>query len=433
MPVHRLSRRTVLRGLGTAVALPLLEAMSLPWRATIAASARAKNPVRLAWLHTTTGMRMPYFTPQKKGADFELRYILEPLADFRKDVSVLSGLFHAGAFKTGPALGRHDQDEVCHLTGADLGRIPGVAIKNSVSVDQVAGRHLGQETRLPTLNLSIATWSRLIFDESGTLIPPDTQPAAIWDRLFVPPPANPAERARMAAREDGVLDRITESTRLLNARLGANDRRTLDEYLTGLREVEKRVKTARKWAERPPIAPPAGATRPTGEPATLTDRIRLLIDLAVLAFQTDQTRVLTLHLGTGSDRFPEIGAGDGYHGYTHTNYKDYDAAKNDPMAKIDRRRVELFAYFLGKLRNLREGEGTVLDSAVVHYGSGMGLWHESTDLPNLVAGRGGNMLPTGSHVDFGGKPLANLYLSMLHAAGVPGDKFADSTSRLPGT
>jgi hypothetical protein len=421
-----LSRRTVLRGLGAVIALPALEAMLGPWKASAAGG--SEKPVRLAWLHTTSGVRMPRFTPSKTGRDFALSHILQPLEEHRADVSVLSGLYHRNAFKTVASVGRHDLDTLCFLTAADLGRMPGVAVKNSVSVDQVAGRTLGEFTRLPTLNLSAFPGSKLAFDESGTPIPSMTDPVAVFDRLFGTP-GDAASRTRRDQAQDSVIDRTLEATRQLRQRLGNTDRDKVDEYLNSLREVERRVQTARKWENLPPVRPPAGTNRPGGTPENLTERIRLLLDLAVLAFQTDQTRVLTLHLGSMECKYPGIGCPDGYHGYTHTNHRDY-TDETDQMARVDRERIKHLAYFLGRLKSIKEGGATLLDSAFVHYGSGMGLGHETIDLPNLIAGRAGGQLRPGTHNNYAGQPLANLFLSMLEAAKIPAKTFADSTGVL---
>lgn len=425
-----LSRRAVLRGIGTALALPPLEAMLGPWRASAATTpGGAQNPVRLAWLHTTSGIRMPRFTPKATGSSFALTPILAPLERHRGDFSVLSGLFHRNAFKTVASVGRHDLDMFCFLTGADLGRLPGVAAKNAVSIDQVAGRTLGMHTRLPTLNLSAFPSSKLVYDEAGTPMPSLSHPVAVWDLLFGRPDGDSANRAARERSQDSVLDRTLVSAKRLSGQLGSTDRDKLDEYLTSLREVERRVQVARTWADRPPVAAPAGARKPSGIPENLTERIRLMMDLAVLAFQTDQTRVVTLHLGSMDCKYPDLGCPDGYHSYTHTSSKDY-TDDTDPMARVDRERIRHLAYFFDRLKAIREADGTLFDASFIHYGSGMGDGHETTDLPNLIAGRAGGHLRPGSHIDYQGQPLANLYVSMLESAKVPVHSFADSTGVL---
>lgn len=425
-----LSRRAVLRGLGIALALPPLEAMLGPWRTNAAtAPGGTQNPVRLAWLHTTSGIRMPRFTPKTTGPNFALTPILAPLEKHRGDFSVLSGLFHRNAFKTIASVGRHDLDMLCFLTGADLGRLPGVAAKNAVSIDQVAGRTLGMHTRLPTLNLSAFPSSKLVYDEAGTPMPSMSNPVAVWDLLFDSPDGHAGTRAMRERAQDSVLDRTLDSARRLSAQLGASDRDKVDEYLTSLREVERRVQVARMWAGRPPVAAPAGSRKPAGTPENLTERIRLMMDLAVLAFQTDQTRALTLHLGGMDCRYPDIGCPDGYHGYTHTAHKDY-TDESDQMARVDRERIKHLAYFLDRMKAVKEADGTLFDVSFIHYGSGMGDAHETTDLPNLIAGRAAGQLRPGSHIHYQGQPLANLYVSMLESAKVPAKSFADSTSVL---
>ncbi len=416
-----LTRRSLLRGTaGALLGLPFLESLARP-------ASPARPPVRLVWLHTESGMWMPKFKPARTGPDYELTYILEPLAPFKKDVSVLSGLFHANAFKRNPQTGRHVQDGMCHLTGADLGGTPGMSVRNAVSADQVAAEAIGEKTRLPCLGLTIDRGGTLSYGLSGSPLPAEWDPRAVFTLLFAgnAPEARAQAEARFR-RDQSVLDDVLESTRDLAGRVPAADRSRLDEYLTTVREVERRARVARAWADKP-VAAPAGVQAPGGPPGERTAYIRLLLDLLVLALQTDQTRLATMRLGFMGCTYPEIGCPDSYHGYTHHDLKK---EKQDAMAKVDRHRIGHLAYFLEKLRAVREGESTLLDACTVHYGAGMGADHESTDLPNLLVGRGGGALGQGRHVDYGGKPLANLYVRMLNLAGVPVRKFADSTGPL---
>jgi hypothetical protein len=452
------------------ISLPFLESM-LPRSAAVAAggaaAAAAKPPVRLVWLYAGSGMFMPAYKPALKGkawaeskeipADTKLSNgvkfapeikpigTLEPLLPFKDDVAILSGLLHRGAFTRGTVV-RHGQDPMCHLTGADLFRVPGVACRNGVSVDQVAARHLGTQTRLPSLALTHDRNMTINYTDTGSPVPCDWNPWDVFQRLFSGPTAE--ERAMAETRylqKKSVLDGVIAETKRLHGSLGAADRERLDEYLTQLRDIEVRAAQMRKWADVPlpkvpeGVKPPAkiggvGQSLDLGNPQAAAGnfgpRIRLLLDVLVLALQTDQTRVATGILGHMGDVYKEEKLNDAYHGYTHGIS---GAGGQIGMATIDRLRIGHVAYLLGRMKAVREADGsTLLDNSLVHFGAGMGTWHESTDLANLVAGRGGGAVKPGEHVEFKDKPLAALYLRMLQAAGVPAKSFADASAPLEG-
>lgn len=418
-------RRTFLRGAGVAIALPLLETMRVR-RLSGAPADAAKSPVRLVFIHTESGMWMESFTPKATGAGYPLSPTLEPLSAFREDFTVCSGLFHEAAFNRN-ACGRHCQDTTCFLTGADLGAVPGVPTRNTVSVDQVAVRHLGERTRFPHLHFSAGGISSMVYSETGTPIPAETNPAAAFQRLFSDQsPSARAEAKRRLALNRSVLDDVLGSVRDLDRRIGSQDRAKLDEYLTNVREVERRTQVADKWLDQPAPAAPAGTKAPSAT-GTRTEQIRALMDVAALALQTDQTRVVTLQIGGMSCQYPEIGASDGYHNYTHHDYK---ADKIALMQKVDRHRVAHVAHFLGRLKEAREAERSLLFQSAIVYGSGMGQTHEGKDLPNLLLGHGGGRWKPGRHIDFKGKPLAALFLRMLESAGVEEKRFADANEGL---
>jgi hypothetical protein len=452
----RLSRRHVLRGLGAAVGLPFLECMT-PARALAAA---AKPPVRLVWLYAGSGMFMPAYKPALAGRDWHRSTelpdtrnsfqggmpdgikplsTLEPLLPFKDHVSILSGLHHPGAFTRGTVV-RHAQDPMCHLTGADLFRVPGVASRNSVSIDQVAARHLGMHTRLPVLNLTHDRGLTITYSDTGSPIPSSWNPYDVFQRLFTgPSPKDSAWAEVRYQQRKSILDDCADDTKKLLGKLGKQDHERFEEYLSQLRGIEARAEAARKWADVPLPKLPAGAGplkqvggvgqsldlgNPAAAAANFKDRIRLLLDVLVLALQTDQTRVATATLGHMGDVYKEEGLHDSYHGYTHTGPAG--------MAKVDRLRMEHVAYFLERLEGVKEADGsTLLDNSLVHFGGGMGTWHESTDLANLVAGHAGGRFKQGDHLACEGQPLANLYLAMLRAAGIEADRFADSTAPLP--
>lgn len=421
-----LNRRTFLRGAGALIALPLLESM-MPRRMLGSLADPAKPPVRLVFLHTESGMWMDAFTPRMTGADYTLAPTLEPLAAFKKDFTVASGLFHAAAFKRN-ACGRHCQDTACFLTGADLGATPGVPTRNTVSVDQVAARSLGERTRFPSLHFSPGGISSIVYSETGTPIPAETDPRAAFNRLFTDnsPEARALAKHRLAFNKS-VLDDVLDSARDLDRRIGASDKAKLDEYLTHVRDVECRTQVAGKWLDLPAPAKPTGAQVPASSFGTRTERIRALMDVAALALQTDQTRVVTLQIGGMGCTYPEIGAPDSYHNYTHHDFK---ADRITAMQKVDAHRIQHVAHFLGRLRAVKEGGRDLLFHSGLLYGSGMGQTHEGTDLPNLVLGHGGGALSPGQHTDFKGRPLASLFLTLLASAGVEEKTFADATARL---
>jgi len=453
---YRLSRRHALRGLGATVGLPFLECMT-PARAVAAV---AKPPVRLVWLYAGSGMFMPAYKPARAGRDWHLSTelpdvrnsfqgsmpdgikplgTLEPLLPFKDHVSILSGLYHPGAFTRGTVV-RHAQDPMCHLTGADLFRVPGVASRNSVSIDQVAARHVGGQTRLPALNLTHDRNLTITSSDTGSPIPSDWNPYDVFQRLFTGPSAKDKVWAEVRYQQrKSILDDCMDDAKKLLGKLGKEDHERFEEYLAQLRSIETRAEAAQKWADVPLPKLPAeagglkkvsgvGQSLDLGNPqaaaANFKDRIRLMLDVLVLALQTDQTRFATATLGHMGDVYKEEGLHDTYHGYTHTGPAG--------MAKVDRLRMEHVAYLLGRLQGVKEADGsTLLDNSLVHFGGGMGTWHESTDLANLVAGHAGGRFKLGDHVAHEGTPLANLFVAMLQAAGIDIDRFADSTGPLP--
>lgn len=444
----RITRRHALRSLGSMVSLPFLECM-VP--AGLRAAGAAKPPVRLVWLYVGSGMFMPTYKPAVAGRDWtdatalpadigrgfkaspDLKPLstLEPLFPFKNDVSILSGLFHTGAFRRNATIVRHGQDGMCHLTAVDLGRIPGVAARNGVSIDQVAARHLGEHTRLPSVSVTFNRPLTISYSDTGSPIPADWSPWEVFQRLFTGTTAADKATAETRFRQQkSLLDDVLGETKKLHAALGADDRERFEEYLTHLRETERRVGVARKWSGVPLPKTPDGVKAPPRDAssAKFGDRIRMLLDVLVLALQTDQTRVATAALGHMADEYRELGYKDAYHGYTHASSTPEG---QKAMSTIDRARVGHVAYLLEKMKAIREADGsTLLDNALVHFGGGMGTWHESTDLPNLIAGHGGGKFKMGEHVVFKREPLSNLYVMMLQAAGVPQKNFVDSTGAL---
>ena len=457
---HPISRRTVLRGLGAAVALPLLDAM-IPAggfaRSAIAGAAgtgggattAAGHPLRMAAIFMPNGVYWPDWTPAGTGKDYQFSRTLEPLAAVKDDVLVLSNLGLDSAKPKGDGPGDHARSSAAFLTGAHPFKTAGSNIKLGVSADQVAAREIGHFTRLPSLELGLdrggnagecdsgyacAYTNNVSWSSDTTPVPKENDPGAVFDRLF----GKPGEKDDEAGRQKrlryrkSILDLVAEDARSLERTLGAGDRRKLDEYATSIREIEKRVEVARAQnAEQ--VAPPAGASRPGGGiPQDVAEHFRLMWDLLALAFQTDVTRVSTMMIGRdGSERsYNNLGISDGHHSLSHHQRQ---GAKVDQVQKIDRFHVEQFARFVQKLRDTREGEGSLLDNCMILCGAGIGDGnrHNHDALPVLLAGRGGGTIAPGRHVRYAeNTPLCNLYVSMLDRMGVKAPRFGDSTGPL---
>ena len=441
MSFRPISRRTVLRGLGTALALPWLEAMA----PLAKAAAPSALPRRMAFFYVPNGVHMPDWTPTGTGPGFELPEILRPLAPIKDDLLVLSGLTQDGARAHGDGGGDHARSLASFLTGTHPLKTAGFGIKAGVSVDQVAAMAIGKSTRLPSIELGIdrgaqagncdsgyscAYSSNISWRSPSTPMAKEINPQLVFERLFAGQLRRETAEAK-ARREKyrkSVLDFVAEDARQLRGKLGAVDRQKVDEYLTSVRELEGRLKGAEKAVE----IDLSGVPRPTGIPRDNREHIRLMFDVLALAFQADATRVATfVYANEGSTKsYRFIGVPEGHHDLSHHGK---DPEKQAKIKKINTYHIEQFAYFLGKLKSLREGDGTVLDHSMIVYGSGIsdGDRHNHEDLPILVAGKGGGTIQGGRHVAYPrNTPLNNLYLSMLDRVGVPTPALGDSTGPL---
>jgi hypothetical protein len=436
-----LSRRTFLRGAGTALALPWLEAM-LPRAAYARGISSVASPRRFAFLFAPNGKRMDQWTPAEDGPDYALPPLLEPLAPFRSQLLVLTGLAHQNANAIGDGPGDHARSAACFLTGAHPRKTEGANIRNGVSVDQLLAEKLGVETRLPSLELgtepaltsgncdsgySCAYSCNVSWKGPATPVLKEVDPRLVFERLFGGEDATPELRAQRLARRKSILDAAGADAQRLRARLGATDRRKVDEYLESVRALEREIE---KSEAAGPVAPPVA--RPAGIPPDLGDHLRLLSGLLVAAWQADLTRVASfMFANDGSNRsFPFLGVPDGNHEVSHHGN---DVAKLEKYAKINRFHVEQLAFLLGKLAATEDGDGTLLDHALVTYGCGIsdGNAHNHDHLPIVVAGGGG--LATGKHLRFAGDPpLCNLFLALLDCGGIRQARFGDSTARLEG-
>jgi hypothetical protein len=432
-----LSRRTVLRGLGACLALPLLEAMPGPTQAQA-----ARPPQRLLFVYAPNGKHMADWTPATEGAGFAPPPLLEPLRAARGELLVLSGLSLRPADSNGDGPGDHARAMAAFLTGSRPRRTAGADLRVGVSVDQVAAARLGATTRFASLEVgceggrtsgvcdngySCAYQTNLSWRTPTTPLSKEINPRLLFERLFGRPAADGRAAAQRARDRCSVLDFVAEDARRLRAQVGGPDRRRLDEYLTGLREIEVRLQRAQPVAQ----VGQARLARPTGIPQDFREHARLLTDLLVLAFQADLTRIATFVLANdGSNRsYREAGVAEGHHDVSHHGG---DPAKLDKIRRINRLHVEQFAYLLGRLRAVSEGGETLLGRSLVVYGSGIsdGDRHNHDNLPILLAGRGGGVRP-GRHVRYpAGTPLTNLYLSLLDRLGVELPAFGDATGRL---
>ena len=438
----KISRRTVLRGLGTAIALPVLEAM-LPRTALAAssASAIAKSPTRLLWVYTPNGQHMPDWVPDKAGADYELPRTLAVLKEFRKDFLVLSGLAQDNAFAHGDGGGDHARALSTFLTGCHVRKTSGSDIKVGVSADQVAAAQLGHLTRFPSLEVgcehggqagncdsgySCAYSSNIAWKGEATPVAKEVNPQLVFDRLFTN--GNQADRERRTAAQKSVLDFVRDDAGRLQNQLGRNDRRKVDEYLSSVRELEQRLDRA---GNEPPPTP--AMSRPSGTPSDFGEHIRLMYDLLAVAFQTDSTRIASFVVANeGSNQsYPMIGVNNSHHEVSHHGG---DKEKQEKIAKINRFHIEQFGRFLGKLRSIKEGEGSLLDHSLIVYGSCIadGNSHAHDNLPILVAGHGSGTIHSGRHIDYPKKtPLNDLWLSLLDRMNVKVEHLGDSDGRLP--
>lgn len=437
-----LPRRTFLKGMGVTIGLPLLDGM-------IPVSARAARavtpPVRLAFIYVPNGIVMKDWTPKAAGKGFEFTRILKPLEPLREDLFVLSGLDEQNGNALGDGPGDHARAGAAFLTGVHCRKTEGTDIQNGISADQIAAQALGSKTRFPSIELgcedsrtvgncdsgySCAYTNSISWRGQATPMPPELNPRMVFERLFgtMDYSLDPETRARRALYRSSILDSAREDTRQLAGKLGAPDRRKLDEYLSAVREIERRIQTAEK--DNRQVTP--AMEKPAGIPITLPDYAKLMYELQVVAFQADLTRVTTMMLGReGSMRvYPEIGIPDPHHPLTH--HRD-NPDWIEKVTQINCLHTELFASFLKMLKSTSDGEGSLLDHSMIVYGSGLadGNRHIHEDLPVVLAGRGDGSLKPGRHIVYrSGTPITNLYLGLLDRIGVHPEKLGDSTGRI---
>jgi hypothetical protein len=436
----RMSRRTVLRGLGTAVALPLLDAM-VP-ALTAVANTSAKPVRRLSVVYHPNGVIYDHWLPKGVGAGFEFSPVLSPLEPFRDNVLVITGLSSHQAEALGDGGGDHSRASGTYLTGVHVRKSDSV-VENGVSMDQIAARALERETQLSSLQLTVddnslvgscdigyscAYSSTLSWLTPTMPLMAESNPRVLFERLFgSSDTSDPRVRASRLRQDRSVLDSVTDRVKQLQRKLGPTDNAKVNDYLESLRDVERRIQKA----EEQSATKIPDVERPAGIPDGFGPHVQLLYDLQLLAFQSDLTRVITFMYGREQSGrpYPQIGITEPHHQLTH---HQNDAEKMAKCVKIQTYHVSLFADYLEKLRKTPDGDGSLLDHLVILYGGGISNSdrHTHGPLPTLVVGGGGGAIKGGRHLVYPeDTPLTNLQLTLLNMMGIPAEKLGDSTGQ----
>jgi hypothetical protein len=437
-------RRTMLRGLGAAIALPFLDSMMPALTRVVKA---AGGPVRrLSIIYTGNGAALGHFAPKTEGAAYEMTPILQPLEPFRDRMLVLTGIDNSVAMaREGEPRGGHGRVAPAFLTGVHARPTIGADFQAGTSIDQIAARHLAADTQLASLEVAVdapefggtcdtgfsCVYTNTISWRTPTEpLPMENNPRILFERMFGDSGStNPAARVARLRERASVLDAITDRARGLSARVGSADRSKLDAYLESIREVERGIQKAEEQSARelPLVEQPAGV------PETFEAHVKMLFDLQVLAFQADLTRVTTFMLARelSGRAYREVGVSEGFHALSHHGNNPEKIAA---MGKINVYHSTLVAYYLEKLRSVQDADGSLFDQSMVFFGSGMGNSneHDPRELPLVLAGGAAGALPSGGHIRFAkGSELPNLYVTMLGNLNVPVETVGDSTGRLP--
>lgn len=437
------NRRRFLRGLGVAVALPAFESFA----SATGAAKSATPPRRIAFCSIPNGVQQDNWWPTGEGSEFVLNNTMKPLEPFKDSIQIIGGLDHENA-KPGPdGGGDHARANATLLTGVRARKTAGADIHLGVSIDQMIARKIGDQTRFASLELtcdkvrkagqcdsgySCAYLYNISWRSETTPMTPESNPRLLFERLFGA--GSNSDRAgsyqQRQQEQKSVLDFIMNDARSLRRELGYNDGQKLDEYLTGVRELEQRIVRSEKFGELPEVE----MEMPGGTPANFGEHMELMFEILALAFQTDSTRVATLLLaGDGTNyAFPQIGVPEGHHWLTHDAGSHPD--QWDKVAKIDRYYAEHFARFVGRLKSMKDFDGSsVLDNSMIFYGGAIanGNHHTHENLPVILAGGGGGTLTPGRYVMFSQQPMSNLFLSLADRMGAEGlERFGDSTGRI---
>jgi hypothetical protein len=439
-----MSRRTVLRGLGTALSLPLLDSM-VPAQTPLAKTA-ANPEIRLGLCFIPHGAVMANWTPAGEGTDLQLSRTLTPLEPFKNQVVVATNLAHKMAAPGGPGDngGDHTRSPAVFLNGVHPKRTDGADIQAGVTIDQIAAQKIGQQTPLPSLELATEDFSGLVgscdvgfscaymntisWRTPTTPLPMEINPRVVFTRLFGDG-ANDGERLQRIDEQRSILDAVMGQVKHLEGRLGPSDRNRISDYLDTVREIERRIQLSEKQNASSTLAVPAS---PTGIPDDHQEHSKLMFDLMTLSFQANITRISTFMMAreVSYRTFPMLGISEGFHPASH-HQNNPDRLEN--LTKINTYHVSLMAYFLGKLKATPDGDGNLLDHSLILYGSGMSNSnvHNHAPLPVFVAGGAAGRMKGGRHLKYpDGTPMANLLLTILDKAGVPQDRVGDSTGTL---
>jgi len=431
-----LPRRTFLRGAGAAIALPLLDAM-IPAHTALAATAGA--PVRrLGFVYIPMGSHIAKWTPQQEGRLTQLSPTLMPLTPMLDQVTVLTNMELQNAYP-----GTHATSNAAFLSAAKAKWTESTDYHLGTTVDQVAAKQMGQETPLPSLELSMdlrasvgecdngyacVYQNNLSWSSPTTPLPSEAHPRIVFERLFGEG-GSTADRSAALKRRASLLDLVTSDVSRLHKKLGGDDKQKVDQYLDTIREVERRIQKAEHDTADSKLP---DLDRPVGVPVAYADHAKLMFDLQVLALQGDVTRIITFQLAREASTrpYPEVGVPEAHH---PTSHHGGDPEKLEKLAKINTYHISLFAYFLEKLKAIPDGDGSLLDHTMYLYGSGMGnsSVHSHQDLPIVVVGGGAGKMKGGRHVKYADRtPLANLHLTLLEKVGVRMEAFADSKGKV---
>jgi hypothetical protein len=436
-----LSRRTVLRGIGAAIAVPLLDAMS---PALASSTIPGGKPIRMGFVYVPNGINKEHWTPDYTGALRDgLPRVIKPLEPYKNKMTMLTNLTNNGGRAWLDGAGDHGRCCAAYLTGVHPLKSSD-EILSGVSCDQIVADEVGRKTRLPSLEIGIedarqagncdsgyscAYTNNLAWRSETQPMPPVLNPRELFERLFGKDAhLSPEERDQRARFRKSILDFVSEDTRKLQGELGPTDQRKLDEYLTSIREIERQIERAE--SDNAQVDP--GLNKPYGVPADFAEHFKLMTDMLTVALQADMTRVFTfLVTREGSSRpYREIGIPDGHHPLTHHRGQPDWIEK---VTQINTYHVEQFAAWIGKLGAIQEGDTTLLDNSMIVYGAGLGDGNRHTheDLPTIILGSGGGTIQAGRRIIYRQEtPMTNLYLSMMDRMGVRSESFGDSTGRL---
>ena len=435
-------RRTFLRGVGATLALPMLDAM------TPALTAATARPIRMSFLQTPNGIfnLRNEWTPKTVGANWEMTRTLEPLAAFKDRMLVISGLdSQQAAGLTGEVGGDHPRACTAWLTGTHAKMTSGADLRAGISADQIAAKEFGKHTQLASLEMGLesgevvgacesaygcAYYDTISWRNETTPLPMENRPRAIFERLFGDAGTDPKVRLALRQEDRSILDAINADVKQMRIKVGGSDRSKIDQYLEAVRDIERRMQLAEKQSQGDQEVPLGS---PVGAPEVFSDYFKLMADLMVVAWQTDMTRVITFQMGheMSGRAYPELGFGDAHHPCTH---HQGDPEKQEKTTKINGLHTKMLSYYLSRLKETNDGDGSLLDHSMILYGAGLSdaNLHLYTDLSLLLVAGGVGGIKGGQHVRYPLRtPMTNLLLTMLDKANVPHvESLGDSTGRL---